>query len=186
MLIKQLPNCITVIRIIGTVLLFFIPPLSISFYVVYSICGISDVADGFIARKMKTTSSFGAKLDSIADLLFYAVMLYRIFPILWRKLPGWIWYVVAGILILRFCSYLVAALKYKRFASLHTYLNKLTGFMIFSVPYLLDLPIIVAFCIGVCVVAAIASGEELFLHLSSKEYDPTQKTLLCRMQTKKT
>ena len=53
------------------------------FFAIYALTGLTDVLDGWIARKMGSASQFGAKLDSVADLIFYAVMLIMIFPILW-------------------------------------------------------------------------------------------------------
>ena len=38
--------------------------------------------DGTIARATNSTSEFGARLDSISDLIFYAVMIVKFFPIL--------------------------------------------------------------------------------------------------------
>ena len=89
---KSLPNYITFCRIIGSILLLFLKPFSIAFFAIYSICGISDLLDGYIARSTKTTSEFGAKLDSIADLSFYAVMFLKIFPTLIDTLPLWLWW----------------------------------------------------------------------------------------------
>ena len=56
---KNLPNCISAVRILGTASLLFIEPLSDPFLIVYTLSGITDVLDGFIARKMKTTSELG-------------------------------------------------------------------------------------------------------------------------------
>jgi len=172
-----IPNFITLLRMVGTVFLFFISPFSTTFYVVYTLCGLSDVLDGLIARLTKKTTEFGAKLDSIADILFYTVMLMRIFPVLWDVLPGGIWCFVAVVLVIRIASYLTAATKYKRFSAQHTYLNKLTGIAVFSVPYFLMHNGGVAVCFGVCVIAVFASLEELLIHLLSQEYDSNRKTI---------
>lgn len=48
---------------------------STPFYILYMICGLSDVLDGIIARKTNTASSFGARLDTIADFIFVTVLL---------------------------------------------------------------------------------------------------------------
>ncbi len=173
----SIPNFITSLRIAGTICLFFLEPFSPGFYIVYTLCGISDVLDGLIARLTKTTTEFGAKLDSIADIMFYMVMLLRIFPVLWEVLPGGIWYVVAGVLVIRCVSYITAAVKYKRFSAQHTYLNKLTGVAVFSVPYFLTRTGDVIVCFAVCVIAGLASLEEFLIHLLSKEYNSKRKTL---------
>ena len=52
-----------------------------------TISGLTDALDGWLARKLRCESAFGAKLDSVADLLFYAVMIFRILPILVSIFP---------------------------------------------------------------------------------------------------
>lgn len=173
-----IPNIITLFRLIGTIGLLFIKPFSAVFYVVYSLCGLSDVLDGLIARMTRKTTEFGAKLDSVADIIFYSVTLLRILPVLLEQLPDIIWYIVTGILVIRLLAYLVAAVKYHCFASLHTYLNKLTGAAVFTVPYFLMHAGDVIVCFVVCVIAGIASLEELLIHAMSKEYQPGRKTIL--------
>ena len=66
------PNICTMLRIVGTVGLLLIRPLTLPFYLLYTFCGITDVLDGTIARATNSTSEFGARLDSISDLIFYA------------------------------------------------------------------------------------------------------------------
>lgn len=175
----NIPNCISLLRIAATLCFLLISPFSTGFYVVYTFTGLTDVLDGWIARKTGTVTELGARLDSIADLLFYTVMLFRIFPVLWTILPVQIWYTVGGILFLRMVSYTVAAIKFHKFASLHTYLNKLTGALVFVVPYVICLPIAVPMCWGVCAIALLSSGEELLIHLCRKTYRADVKSLLC-------
>ena len=165
-----LANSITSVRILGTLFLLFTIPFSPAFFTVYTISGISDAIDGLAARLTNTVSDFGAKLDSVSDLLFYGVMIIRIMPSLIETLPVGIWYAVVSVVILRIISYLFVALKYKKLASLHTKLNKITGFAVFLIPYVLHLPWAVAYCITVCSVSAIATVHELILHLGSTEY----------------
>ena len=177
---KNLPNCITAVRILGTVGLLFIDPLSGTFLAVYTLSGVTDVLDGFIARRMGTTSELGARLDSIADLLFYAVMLIKIFPVMWNVLPKKIWIMVGAILLVRVFSYTAAARKYHRFASLHTYLNKASGLAVFGVPYVISGAAAIPYCCIVCAVAMTASLEELAIHLTSENYNPDRKTMFHR------
>ena len=179
---KNLPNILSYARIAGTVWLILMEPLTPLFITVYTITGITDVLDGAIARKYGTTSEKGARLDSIADLLFYTLILIRIFPVMWVTLPRKIWIMVGAILAVRFISYGTAAAKYHRFAAMHTYLNKATGLMVFLVPYSMISPVAIPFCWCVCAVAMIASLEELVIHLTSEKYDPHRKTLLRKGQ----
>ena len=61
-------NILTISRIPLSVLLLCTHPLSCSFYILYVFCGLTDVVDGFIARKTGSVSETGAKLDTPGDL----------------------------------------------------------------------------------------------------------------------
>jgi len=169
-LYRNIPNCITFLRIAATAALLFISPFSKEFYAIYALAGLSDVLDGWLARRLKLSSSFGAKLDSAADLTFYTVMFIQICPVLWAVLPRVIWLGVALVVFLRLCSYAVAAIKFHRFASLHTLMNKLTGATVFALPYVVMTPIITAYCWGLFVLSLCATVEELTMHIRAKEY----------------
>ena len=173
-----LPNCITMFRIVGTVGLIFTKPFSWAFYIIYTLCGLSDVVDGWVARKTGRASDFGAKLDSVADLCYYAVMALMILPVLWETLPVQIWYAVGGVLVIRVITYVMVAVRHHRFASMHTYGNKLTGAGVFAIPYFIEQEIGVAYCIVACTVSVLATIEEFLIHLFSKEYNPKCKTIL--------
>lgn len=66
---KHLPNIISTIRIPLSISLILFIHHSLIFITIYLFCGVSDILDGYIARKTKSQSILGAKLDSIADLL---------------------------------------------------------------------------------------------------------------------
>ena len=159
--LKNLPNSITVMRMVGTVSLLFTKPMSLLFYIVYCITGLTDVLDGFFARKLKVSSDFGAKLDSIADLLFYSVMIILLIPVLWEKLHKSIWVAVVLILGLRLTAYLLSAIKYKKFASSHSILNKITGLCVFAIPFILLTPYASAICWIVAFIGIISSFAEM-------------------------
>ena len=76
-MIKHIANIVTGCRILGSVLLLFFPAFSAAFYMVYIICGFSDMIDGTIARKTNSASELGAKIDTAADLLFIIVSLIK-------------------------------------------------------------------------------------------------------------
>lgn len=69
---KHLANIITGLRIIGSVVLLFFDVPSLPFYITYLLCGFSDMIDGTVARKTNAVSSFGSKLDTVADIVFMA------------------------------------------------------------------------------------------------------------------
>lgn len=176
-LFAYLPNAISCLRIICAVGLLFTQPLSISFFILYSLCGVTDVLDGTLARAMGCTSDMGAVLDSVSDLLFYAIMMGKMFPVLLEQLSMVIWYIGIGVVTLRIVTYLTAAWKFRRFAALHTYLNKLTGLAVFSIPYLMLVLDANIACIPAAALGFLSTLEELLMHLTSKQYTPGRKTI---------
>lgn len=176
----NIADAVTLVRIAGTLALVFLRPLSAAFLWIYALTGLTDVLDGFIARRTHTASGFGARLDSVADLLFYALMLFRLFPILRDALPADILYAAAAVLLLRAAAYITAAVKYRLFASLHTCLNKLTGAAVFLLPFLLTTAHAAEYCRAVCVLAAAASLEELLIHLLRRDYRADVRSIFQR------
>ena len=170
---------------LGSLALALVNPFGFPFFVIYTLCGISDGLDGVVARRLGSADERGALLDSVADILFYAVMVYRLVPRLWGQLPVGIWVYAFCVLGLRLASYAAAGIRYRRIASLHTYGNKVTGFSVFLMPYLLWLRLSpTAVCGVVCTVACLASLEELLIHLRQKIYDPSIHTVFMTFRKK--
>jgi phosphatidylglycerophosphate synthase len=71
---RRVPNAISIIRMALSLTLFFLVENPLAFSLVYGICGLSDLMDGILARKLKAASPLGAKLDSLADLIFVTVV----------------------------------------------------------------------------------------------------------------
>lgn len=166
----NMADSITTVRIVASLVLLLFPLNSVRFLAVYTLTGLTDALDGWLARKTGTAGEFGARLDSVADLLFYGILLFRLAPVLRQRLPVAIWYAVAAILLVRLAAYVTAVVKYHRFASLHTRMNKMTGGAVFLLPYVLAASKGVIYSWAVCFLAFAASVEELFIHLRQREY----------------
>ena len=67
---KHIPNTLSIIRVPSAVLMLLSRNQSWLFFVFFGICGFTDMADGYIARKFHVESALGAKLDGIADNIF--------------------------------------------------------------------------------------------------------------------
>ena len=67
---KHLPNSLSLLRMVGAVALLLSDVSGVLFGVLYIVCGISDIADGWLARKLKCATRTGALLDSLADICF--------------------------------------------------------------------------------------------------------------------
>ena len=109
-------------------------PFSAAFWTCYLCCGISDLLDGVLARRLKTQSAAGAKLNSAADLVFAAAIMA--FAVRYLQFPAWLYIGVGCIAALRLTSCGVGFVKYHTFSALHTYANKATGALIFAFPVL--------------------------------------------------
>ena len=60
----------------------FCQVFSPAFYSFYIVAGVSDMIDGIVARNTGTASEFGSKLDTVADIVFVAVCLIKMLPVI--------------------------------------------------------------------------------------------------------
>lgn len=169
-------NFITITRIILSIMLLIFKPFSLIFLIIYSICGFTDILDGYLARKLKIESSFGAKLDTISDLIFFSIMAFMLYPIIRSNLYLIIFILI--ILLIRIFSICTIFNKYKTFAILHTYGNKISGLLLFLFTYIINLNIINEIIYTVCTVVLIFTIEELIINLKSKKLNLNQKSIL--------
>lgn len=93
----MMANTITFFRIAASIVLLSCPVFSPAFYVFYIAAGLSDMLDGFVARKTDTVSKLGARLDTIADFVLVVVCLVKLPPVL--RIPAWL-YIWIGIIAL--------------------------------------------------------------------------------------
>jgi CDP-diacylglycerol--glycerol-3-phosphate 3-phosphatidyltransferase len=175
---KSIPNCISVSRIVFSLILIFVKPLSSVFGVIYIICGFSDIIDGFIARKTGTTSRLGEKLDTIADLIMVGVLLVVLYPII--NPTAEIFILIISIAIIRLTSMVVALKKYKTFVILHTYGNKITGIVLFICPIFLPYINTTVLMYIICVVASTSALEELIIQMTSSELQVNRQSIFTK------
>lgn len=156
-MMKNIANYISVSRIIMSIILYFAETFSMAFYLIYIYCGISDMVDGFIARKSKNESRIGTILDSVSDMIFVIVAMIKILPALNLSDGIIIWVVfIAFIKIVNvICSYIY----HKKILLPHTIANKVAGFILFIAPFIIvKNPII--FEIIICSIATFAAVQE--------------------------
>lgn len=125
-------NIITSLRIICSIVLLFCPVFSVPFYVLYITAGITDMIDGTVARKTNTVSEFGSRLDTIADFIFVIVCLMKLLPVL--KIEAWIYIWIVLIAIVKVINIISGYVMHKKFVSVHSHMNKLTGVFLFVLP----------------------------------------------------
>jgi CDP-diacylglycerol--glycerol-3-phosphate 3-phosphatidyltransferase len=117
--------------------------------------------DGFVARKTHSQSEFGAKLDSISDLVFVAVCLIKLLPVL--EFKTWIWIWIALIFAVKIFNVILGYAVEKKLVMLHTVANKITGLLLFLLPLFIGTEIINIAAILVCAVATFAAVQEGYL-----------------------
>ena len=74
-----------------------------------------------------------------------------------------IWIIFGVVLLLRLVLYLKYALKDHEFGSEHTYLNKLTGLMVFGIALIINTAAAVPYCYTAVWIAFVAVVYELFI-----------------------
>ena len=157
-MVKYFANIITGLRIIGSIVLFFFDVPSFPFYITYLLCGFSDMIDGTIARKMGAVSNFGAKHDTVADFVFMAVCVVKLLPKI--NISVWLWIWIAIIAIVKVINIVMGFIRRKKLVALHTFLNKITGLLLFLLPLTLQfIEPTYSFAV-VCTVAIVAAIQE--------------------------
>ena len=113
----QLPNIITLLRIAGSLGLLLCDVTGVVYWIIYGLCGISDIVDGWLARKLKCVTETGALLDSVADICFVACCAWKLLPIL--DLPQWLWLWAGVIVAIKIANQLSALVVYGRWLPSH-------------------------------------------------------------------
>ena len=155
---KQIANIMTSFRIFGSIGLLVCPVFSACFYGLYIFCGVTDMIDGTIARKTGATSSFGARLDTVADFLFVIASFVKLVPVI--QIPVWIWVWAAVIAMGKLVTLVWGFTQMKQMPSLHTIANKATGLCLFLLPLTMSFVELRYTVPVVCIIATIAAIQE--------------------------
>ena len=130
--IYNLPNLVSAIRVLIVHLMFYFAfqAMATWFLATLLFSGFTDVLDGFLARKLKQTTTLGSHLDSWGDFAIYTTM----------AICAWIiWPDIAKREILYFALILfsfllpiwIGLIKFGRLTSYHTWSVKLAVFTTF-------------------------------------------------------
>ena len=152
---KYVPDILSGMRIAGALAMIFQRTFSAPFYVLYVFCGVSDIADGFFARKFNAQSEIGAILDSAADFLFFAVCAVKLWNCFEFKT-----YVIAWAEVIAAVKIFVTAASLHLPEMRHCRMNRLTGLMLFCfAPFAAHEAVQ---CV-LCTAATLAATRELYL-----------------------
>ena len=116
-------------RIVLCLPLLLVDAMTLPFWTLYVTAGLTDMLDGFLARRWGVESKLGARLDSLADFVFVLTVGYKFFPLL--KLPATLWMMIGLIALTKVANAISSYMVRHRIEYLHTKANKLTGLLLF-------------------------------------------------------
>ena len=167
---STLANALTISRIALSVALLATDAFSLPFFVVYALAGLTDMLDGYVARRTDSESGFGARLDSVADLVLAIVCLAKVLPAV--DVPIWLWAWIAAIVLVKAANVTSGLVVERRLVMPHTIANKAAGLVAFLVPFVIPLLGIGAPAIVACAVATFAAVQEGHL-IRTGSFGPT-------------
>ena len=128
--VLNVPNMISLYRLLAfpVILYMALTNRESTYVVLLCISLVSDVLDGWIARRFMLETKFGAALDNLADICTYAMAILGIFVFKWTEIEphAWILYLFLGLFIL---SYIVAFARFGRIPGLHLYSAVSAGYI---------------------------------------------------------
>lgn len=103
-MLKHIPNILTIIRflLIPIILIYIFTGNYILALIVFTISALTDIADGFIARKFNLVSNFGKLMDPLADKLTQIATLTSLVII--HIIPIWILIIVISKEFIMICG----------------------------------------------------------------------------------
>ena len=133
---------------------------------------MTDILDGFIARKTKTESKFGARFDSISDFIFFMIMFIVMFDVLLKYIV-----LIIIVFVVRILSFVIVIKKFNEFTFLHTYFNKLTGLLLFLSPFFMNFINVNKIKNSIGGIALLSAIEELLIVIQAKKLDLNKKSI---------
>ena len=103
-MLKHIPNILTIIRflLIPIILIYIFTGNYILALIVFTISALTDIADGFIARKFNLISNFGKLMDPLADKLTQIATLTSLVVV--HIIPLWILVIVISKEFIMICG----------------------------------------------------------------------------------
>ena len=125
------------------------------------------MVDGTIARKTKSVSETGARLDTAADIVFVAVCFVKILPLI--QFPAWLWIWIVVIATIKIGNVVWGLIINKKLVSIHNILNKTTGFLLFLFPLTLSFIEPMYSSVIVCSLATMSVIKEVYYTRMGRE-----------------
>ena len=125
-----IPNVITSYRLfMAPVILYFIISGQENLFAIFLVVNLlTDVIDGYIARRFKMETEIGARLDAFADYFTYILVFIGLFVFKLDELKP---YLVSAIIFVSMLvlTVIVSVIKFRKFHSYHTVIEKSGGYV---------------------------------------------------------
>ena len=177
--LKTIPNILSISRLI-LIPAMIIPAYYIDnepnarfiFLIMFIIIGVTDKLDGTLARYLNQTTALGAKLDTIADMVFYPLIALWLYRFESGVVGEW-WNLIYFLLALYFFKMITGKIKFGYVPAFHTigaktFSASLYFFMIFA---MLDSNLAESIFPLLCVIGFINQIEETYILLTRDSVD---------------
>ena len=124
--LKTIPNMLSISRLI-LIPAMLIPSYFIQdeqqarfvFLIMFIVIGVTDKLDGTLARYLNQTTALGAKLDTVADMVFYPLIALWLYRFESGVVGEW-WNLIYFLLALYFVKMIVGRIKFGYIPAFHT------------------------------------------------------------------
>ena len=164
--LKHVPNMLSISRVVLVGLWFLFEPLSFWFMVLYVTAIITDIIDGPIARYANVTSKLGSSLDGTADLIFAAVAIFLIAPLLDLHFLMIVWILI--LFGMRLAAVGILAIRLKEYYTSHLLTGRLTALSAALIPVFYLMIGDTTFIFGITTFATFAFTEDIMVSLKAK------------------
>ena len=177
--LKTIPNMLSISRLIlipaMLIPAYFIedePQARFVFLIMFIIIGVTDKLDGTLARYLNQTSALGAKLDTIADMVFYPLIALWLYRFESGVVGEW-WNLVYFLLALYFLKMITGKIKFGYVPAFHTIGAKTfsASLYFFMIAAILDPVLAKSIFPVLCVIGYINQMEETYILLTRDSVD---------------
>ena len=177
--LKTIPNMLSISRLIlipaMLIPAYFIedePQARFVFLIMFIIIGVTDKLDGTLARYLNQTTALGAKLDTIADMVFYPLIALWLYRFESGVVGEW-WNLVYFLLALYFLKMITGKIKFGYVPAFHTIGAKTFSACLyfFMIAAILDPVLAKSIFPVLCVIGYINQLEETYILLTRDSVD---------------
>ena len=177
--LKTIPNMLSISRLIlipaMLIPAYFIedePQARFVFLIMFIIIGVTDKLDGTLARYLNQTSALGAKLDTIADMVFYPLIALWLYRFESGVVGEW-WNLIYFLLALYFFKMVTGKIKFGYVPAFHTIGAKTfsASLYFFMIAAILDPVLAKSIFPVLCVIGYINQLEETYILLTRDSVD---------------